>query len=862
MGTLPSRAKAPLTPQPPGSGRGPPKELPAVPHSGEAASAGGRCQQALAGSELRSDSRHRCPCFNSSAMEPGRPGGGGGGSAAPGVTWTAASPARPGRGSGDRGDPPLPTGEGRPGLPNAPTRGQSPLPAPHISPDSPHPPRPPGSPRPPERGRLRSAASAGRREPPVFYAARGPGSPPQTSSPHKTRAKLGGAAAPDLLRPCPGPAGGTAGHRSRALEHWAVYRGWAPEPGTRAGHRSLAPGLGTKTGQRDRAPEPCTETRHRSFATKPFTGTVHQNLPPELCAGAALRSSAPGPRTGCGAALRSRALPEPPRGSRIFHGAGRAPGKQKSRELKAARSPGRGAGTPWHSRPGSRCRRPPRSPRPPATPAFAPPVPPLAGDGTRAAHRPPTTPRSPRLAPPSSGQGPPRLFLGRNESREDARDGAVGRCSAARRRAASAGARPRVEGLRGLGGAWRIHSPARSRLLATCGSGAGPGTLGLRWSHSPFEAPLRPGLTPNRPGLSPKSAGLQRAAPATSPGRKPAAPSPQPRRGPGAGRLPRGTGPRGRGERHRAEPGPRPCPSPWPSGGDEPRWRGRSIDRCPLSCPGGRSAPPRRTAPHRAPRPGAPAGTGTGHRVRGTAPGTRKGSGHGTGTGYRERQRAQALAPRQSSSAPTGTGSVNRHRSSWGPVGTGTENRYRHRHRHLARAPGVPTGTSIGTGTGTGVGHRAQAPSGTGTGNRYKHRAPRLEPVGFAGPPPRNAALAAATAHLAQATGTAARASPGHRAPSSHPGGPQRCRRRCTEPGRGSGSLYWRGGDAASPVPGGTPVGQSRVISALPPAGRALGRRERRRHRRGGLGPVPPVPPVPPGAPGAEGKRRRRRSQH
>lgn len=152
-----------------GAGPGPRAELSAVPHSGEAASAGGRCQQALAGSELRSDSRHRCPCFNSSAMEPGRPGGGGGGSAAPGAAGTVASPARPGRGSGDRRNPSLPHGGRRPGLPTAQNRSQPPLLAPHVPPCPPHPSRPPGSPRHPERGRLRSAASAGRREPPVFY---------------------------------------------------------------------------------------------------------------------------------------------------------------------------------------------------------------------------------------------------------------------------------------------------------------------------------------------------------------------------------------------------------------------------------------------------------------------------------------------------------------------------------------------------------------------------------------------------------------------------------------------------------------------------------------------------------------------
>lgn len=168
-----------LTPQPPGPGRplpcagggsrgrGPRAGLQAVPHSGVPAFAGGRCQQALAGSELRSDSRHRCPCFNSSAMEPGRPGGGGGGSAAPGATGTAASPTRPGRRSGDSGDPaPQPAGVILP-CPSHKTGGRgvvipltiTPIPAPH--------PRPQGSPREGATGLGggSGAASAARRSP-------------------------------------------------------------------------------------------------------------------------------------------------------------------------------------------------------------------------------------------------------------------------------------------------------------------------------------------------------------------------------------------------------------------------------------------------------------------------------------------------------------------------------------------------------------------------------------------------------------------------------------------------------------------------------------------------------------------------
>lgn len=150
-----------------GAGPGPRAELSAVPHSGEAASAGGRCQQALAGSELRSDSRHRCPCFNSSAMEPGRPGGGGGGSAAPGAAGTVASPARPGRGSGDRRDPSFPHGGRLPGLPVAQNRSQPPPsgpPHPSLSPTSlptPEQPPAPGAGPPPQRGERRAPGASG-----------------------------------------------------------------------------------------------------------------------------------------------------------------------------------------------------------------------------------------------------------------------------------------------------------------------------------------------------------------------------------------------------------------------------------------------------------------------------------------------------------------------------------------------------------------------------------------------------------------------------------------------------------------------------------------------------------------------------
>lgn len=152
--------RGPPGPAAPGAGPGLRAELPAVPHSGEAASAGGRCQQALAGSELRSDSRHRCPCFNSSAMEPGRPGGGGGGSAAPGAAGSGASPARPGRGSGDHRDPPIPLGAAVLSSPRHKTGDIPPilpptsLPVPHIPPD----PRAAPGPR-------SGAASAARRAP-------------------------------------------------------------------------------------------------------------------------------------------------------------------------------------------------------------------------------------------------------------------------------------------------------------------------------------------------------------------------------------------------------------------------------------------------------------------------------------------------------------------------------------------------------------------------------------------------------------------------------------------------------------------------------------------------------------------------
>lgn len=58
---------------------------------------GGPCQQALAGLELRSDSRHRCPCFNSSPMNPGRPRWGRGRLGSPRCTGARCQPDPPRR---------------------------------------------------------------------------------------------------------------------------------------------------------------------------------------------------------------------------------------------------------------------------------------------------------------------------------------------------------------------------------------------------------------------------------------------------------------------------------------------------------------------------------------------------------------------------------------------------------------------------------------------------------------------------------------------------------------------------------------------------------------------------------------------
>lgn len=195
-----------------------------------------------------------------------------------------------------------------------------------------------------------------------------------------------------------------------------------------------------------------------------------------------------------------------------------------------------------------------------------------------------------------------------------------------------------------------------------------------------------------------------------------------------------------------------------------------------------------------------------------------------------------------------------------------------------------------------GTGHRTGAPSGTG--NRQRNRTPGTAP----GLPELHRAVAPGTApelHRAPAPGTGHRAgsrpgtgaatgepSLGHRhlAPSPRPPsrrdgassgrqsprGPDRChgrRRPPVTPGPWDRArpplpipvpLLARGGDTASPVPGGTPVGLSRVISAPPhrgprtraagaaaapaPPGGTGGGPGSGGGRGAGVGPLPPVP--------------------
>ncbi|XP_054137317.1 collagen alpha-1(III) chain-like [Melozone crissalis] len=193
-GTLPSRAKALLAPQPPGPGRGSGRScrrcrIPEKPPP-PAAGASRRWQTGRGRGRL---------CSPRGAGDRCQPG-----------------PPRP-RLRGPPGPPGSSTGNGVLSSPRHKNGDSPPRSDPHIPPCPPHPSRPPGSPRPPERGRLRSAASAGRREPPVFY-----------------------------------------------------------EPGTSTGHRNLVPRPGTGALQRNRSREPCTKTFHRSFAQEPFSGALHR----------------------------------------------------------------------------------------------------------------------------------------------------------------------------------------------------------------------------------------------------------------------------------------------------------------------------------------------------------------------------------------------------------------------------------------------------------------------------------------------------------------------------------------------------------------------------------------------------------
>ncbi|XP_056367758.1 collagen alpha-1(III) chain-like [Oenanthe melanoleuca] len=809
VGTLPGRAKALPAPQPSGLRA----ELPAVPHSGEAASAGGRCQQALAGSELRSDSRHRCPCFNSSAMEPGRPGGGGGGSAAPGAAGIVASPARPGRGSGDRRDPPLPHGApmGASWAPHGTKTGTAPhmvaptsLPVPHIPPD----PRAAPGPR-------SGAASAARRAP-------GAGSlrffMPSCVRPSRLREvpsvlaelrcpRCGRAGSWQLPRPPNPPELNLVTRDTSRTRRFPASRFPPREPGGRAGHRSghrsCEPGRAPQpkprlcfgAGHQDRAPKPCTEEGQRSFATKPFTGTVQQNLAAELCTGAALRSFAPGPCSECGAALRGRALPEQPAAfphlRRGLAGTGetkipkieRKPRlRQRDRHPLASPAPGADVGGP-PAAPGPRVPLLPRGatrPWPPLLRAAAP-VPPVAGGGIASLG--PTE-------PPSCPTGCSRLFPGvfpqRNESREDVAARAVGRGSAVLRRAASAGpdrgVRGRCSGSWGRGGSAPSPGPAPRRRWLWDGAQHVGAALN--------PAPVCPTL--NRPGLSPKAAGLRGAEIGRRSGEKtggsvPAAPV-RPRRT----MVPRGTD-------DDREPSARPCPVPGPA-----RCR-RPSDGDELRC----------TA----------AADSSGHGHRAAAPGTES----GTGLGYRHRIGGPAAA--------MGTGSLNRRRSLRGS----NERQRREPAQTSPLAPALAPGTEP----------RLQGEAAPGTGTSSGHRAWNR---------PRSPALATATAYPSRGTGGAARCQ--RRAPSSRGiAAVSPPLDRAGPPLRIPVPLLVRGGHRL-PGPGGDTRGaEPRYISAAAPRAAHSGGGSGGGTAGGGQG-EGGVRPGAPGAPGAEGKRRRRRSQH
>ncbi|XP_063034739.1 collagen alpha-1(III) chain-like [Melospiza melodia melodia] len=248
-GTLPSRAKALVAPQPPGPGRGSGRscrrcripEKPPPPAAGASRRWQVRSFAAIPGTDVL-------------VLTP--------------LRWSLADRAGRGRlcsprGAGDRCQPgpPRPRLRAPPGPP-VPPRGSASW-APHGTKTGT---APPG---------LTPTSLRVPRIPPDPRAAPGAGPPPQRGERRAPGAsEPGGAAAPDLPLPSPGAAGQRAGHRSLVP--------------------SLAQAPGTGTSYRGRAPEHCNETVHGNRAPKPSTGASHRSRSPELYTGSA------GPHCGAG----------------------------------------------------------------------------------------------------------------------------------------------------------------------------------------------------------------------------------------------------------------------------------------------------------------------------------------------------------------------------------------------------------------------------------------------------------------------------------------------------------------------------------------------------------------------------------
>ncbi|XP_069644422.1 collagen alpha-1(I) chain-like [Haliaeetus albicilla] len=297
----------------------------------------------------------------------------------------------------------------------------------------------------------------------------------------------------------------------------ALYRGRAPRPCTGALQRAVYRSLLPEPLQRGRAPELCNEAVHRDRAPKPFTGALHRG-----------RAPSSGPHCGAGPYRSSRAASRIPslRRGRAGTGETKIPGiKPKPQPRHRGRHPP-AQPAPGPSREQMSAPPPPAAPGPPRPPPLrrgsrpspphpraAVPVPPVAGDGRRAAHRPrpgPTDP-GPDLYPPTPIPPPParpRAFFP-GETRPFP-GGCPGRSRRKRLRSSAGSGQRRGPAGGGSGGGIR---GSRSAAAARRGWGgdplprllpgprpthppvprARPGTSGPRWSRSPFPAPAAPG---------------------------------------------------------------------------------------------------------------------------------------------------------------------------------------------------------------------------------------------------------------------------------------------------------------------------------------------------------------------------------